>query len=103
VQAGLGEVREHHEHAAVDLAGADVLLAAGVDVDPRVGEDPLREQRLRQQHHLADREVAVAVERVLARSAVDGGRLEQLPAVEDRLRIDLRSALAGRADLEVQV
>ena len=42
-------------------------------------------------------------ERVLAGGAVDRGRLEQLPAVEDRLRVDARGAAAGRADLEQHV
>ena len=46
---------------------------------------------------------SLAEERVLALGAVDGGRLEQLPAVEDRLRVDARRALAGRADLEEHV
>ena len=100
----LGEVLERGEHAAVDLAGLDVLAAARVDLDPLVGEHALLEQRLRQQQDLADREVRVlAVEGVLARRAVDRGRLEQLPAVEDRLRVDARRAAAGRADLEVDV
>ena len=42
-------------------------------------------------------------ERVLAVGAVDRRRLEQLPAVEDRLRVDPRRAAAGRADREVDV
>ena len=45
----------------------------------------------------------VAEERVLALGAVDRGRLEQLPAVEDRLRVDARGAAAGRAELEEDV
>src|SRR4051812_28042418 len=103
LEARLGEVGEHDEHAAVDLAGGDVLAAARVDRDARVAQHALGEQRLREQHDLADREVAVAVEDVAALGAVDGGRLEQLPAVEERLRVDLRSALAGRLDLERDV
>ncbi len=42
-------------------------------------------------------------EGVLALGAVDRGRLEQLPAVEDRLRIDPRRAPPGRPDREVDV
>ena len=81
-------------------------LAARVDLDALVGEDALLEQRLGQEDDLADREavrLVVAVEDVLAGGAVDGGGLEQLPAVEDRLRIDPRRAAAGGADLEVDV
>ena len=44
-----------------------------------------------------------AEERVLAARAVERGRLEQLPAVEDRLRVDARRAAAGGADLEAHV
>ena len=40
---------------------------------------------------------------LLARRAVDRGRLEQLPAVEDRLGVDPRRAAAGGADLEEHV
>ena len=42
-------------------------------------------------------------ERVLARGAVDRGGLEQLPAVEDRLGVDLRRAAAGGLDREGDV
>ena len=44
-----------------------------------------------------------APERVLAGGAVDRGRLEQLPAVEDRLGVDLRRAAAGGPDREGDV
>ena len=73
-QAGLGQVLERREHAAVDLAGADVVAAALVYLDALVGEDALLEQRLRQQHDLTDRHRAglvLAVEHVAARGAVD--------------------------------
>ena len=45
----------------------------------------------------------LAVEHVLARGAVDRRGLQQLPAVEDRLRVDPRRTLARRADLEIDV
>src|SRR3954451_16812461 len=104
VEPGLREVLERREHAAVDLDALDVVATGRVDLDARVAQDARLEQRLRHQEVLADRECrAAAVEGVLAVRAVDGRRLEQLPAVEDRLRVVLRGALAGRADLEVQV
>src|SRR5205085_10014689 len=60
---------------------------------------------LAHQHDLADRGAADVRpgQRVGAAGTVDGGRLEQLPAVEDRLRVDPRRAAAGRLDLEVHV
>jgi hypothetical protein len=67
LQARLGQVRERREHAAVDLAGADVVTAAAVDLDALIRKHALLEQRLRQQHDLADRHSAglvVAVEDV---------------------------------------
>ena len=105
VEARVGEVLERGEHAAVDLAGLDVLAPARVDVHARVAQHTLLELLLRQQQHLADREVAAVlrVEGVLAGRAVDRRGLEELPAVEDRLGIDQRRALAGRADLEEHV
>src|SRR5262249_33746817 len=57
------------------------------------------------QQDLADRR-ALGVrteERVLAGRAVDRSRLEELPAVEDRLGVDARRAAAGRAALEQHV
>ena len=83
----------------------DVVAAAAVDVDARVGEHVALERLLAHQHDLADRgRLGVgAEERVALRGAVDRGRLEQLPAVEDRLRVDPRGAAAGRADLEAHV
>ena len=100
-----GEELERRQHAAVDLAGADVVAPAGVELDARVGEHVLDERFLAHQQDLADRGLlgVGAEERVLARGAVDRGRLEQLPAVEDRLRIDARGAAAGGADLEQHV
>ena len=46
---------------------------------------------------------SLAMQHVAAGGAVDRGGLEQLPAVQDRLGIDLRRAPAGRADREVDV
>ena len=62
------------------------------------------ERLLAHQQDLADRGLlgVLAEERVALRRAVDRGRLEQLPAVQDRLRVDPRRAAAGRADLEAQ-
>src|SRR4051812_17595339 len=105
LQAGGGEELERRKHAAVDRAGADVLAAAVVDRDALVGEHAAGERLLAHEHDLADARLvgSGAQQRVLAPGAVDLGRLEQLPAVEDRLRIDARGALAGRPDLEQQV
>ena len=105
LQAVAGEVKQGGQHAAVDLPRPDVALAAAVDVDPAVREHAPHELLLAQQQELADRRVRGVgpEERVLALGAVDGGRLEQLPAVEDRLRVDPRRAAAGRPDLEAQV
>jgi hypothetical protein len=63
------------------------------------------ERRLAHQQDLPDRRVlgVRAEERVAVRGAVDGGRLEELPAVEDRLGVDARGAASGGADLEQQV
>ena len=101
-EAALGQVLEHRQDAAVDLAGLDVLAAALVDLEARVGEHAALELLLRHQQDLADGR-AGALERVLAGGAVDRRRLEQLPAVEDRLRVDLRGAAAGGLDREVEV
>src|SRR6185312_14866607 len=105
LQAAGGEELERGEDAAVDLAGLDVAAAAVVDLDVRAAEDPLLQRLLAHQQDLADRRVlrGRAEERVLARGAVDRGRLEELPAVEDRLRIDARGVLARRTDLEEDV
>ncbi len=105
LEPGGDEELERGQHAAVDLAAADVRAPAAVDLDVRVGEDALRERLLAHQQDLADRRRlrVLADERVAAGGAVDRGRLEQLPAVEDRLRVDPRGAAAGRADLEQQV
>ena len=104
LEAGLGQVLERGEHAPVDLAGPDVVAAAGVELDALVGEHPALEQPLGPEQDLPDRGRAAlaAVEHVASRGAVDGGGLEQLPAVEDRLRIDQRGTAAGRADREVE-
>ena len=59
-----------------------------------------------QQQDLADREAVgavLAVEHVAPGGAVDGGGLEQLPAVEDGLGVDPRGAPAGGPDPELQV
>ena len=53
-EAAAGEVLQHRQDAAVDLAGADVVAAALVDLEPRVGEHPALELRLRHQQDLAD-------------------------------------------------
>jgi hypothetical protein len=53
-QAGLRQIGKRRERAPVDLARADVIAPAAVDLDPLVGEDALLEQRLRQQQDLAD-------------------------------------------------
>ena len=70
-----------------------------VDLHVRIREHAVLQLLLGHQQHLADRRVlgAGAEERIDAGGAVDGGGLEQLPAVEDRLGIDLRRVLAGRA------
>src|SRR5918993_974697 len=75
-------VIEPGQHAAVDLAGLDVLAPARVDRERRVSEDLLHQGRLRHQQDLADRRVVG--ERVFAGRAIDRGGLEQLPAIEDR-------------------
>ena len=105
LEARGGQELERGEHAAVDRAGADVAGAAGVDVDARVGEHVTAQRVLAHQQDLPERGAVgvVAEERVLALGAVDRGRLEQLPAVEDRLRVDARGAAAGRAQLEQDV
>ncbi len=104
-QAGVGEVCQRGQHAAVDLARADVRPPAVVDLDALVREHPLLQQGLRQEEDLADRHAVgpLAVEHVAARGAVDGGGLEQLPAVEDGLGVDLRRALARGPDGEVEM
>src|SRR4051812_2073583 len=105
LQTAGGEELERREDAAVDVSGLDVAPAAVVDLDVRAVEDPLLQRLLAHQQDLADRRVlrVGAEERVLAGRAVDRRGLEQLPAVEDRLRVDARGALAGRADLEQDV
>ncbi len=103
LEARVGEVLERGKHAPVDRAGADVLPAAGIDLDPLVVEHPALEQRLGHHQDLADRQVVAVAQGVLAVGAVDGRGLEQLPAVEDRLGVDPRSAAACGPDLEVEV
>src|SRR5829696_8712057 len=105
LQARGGEVLEGREHAPVDLARADVRGAAAVDADAGVVDDALDQRLLAHQQDLADRGRlgVLADERVLLGGAVDRGRLEQLPAVEDRLRVDARRAAAGGPDLEQHV
>ena len=105
-QARVREVGEACQHPPVDLAGADVVAPAVVHVDPLVAQHPLLELGLGHQQDLPDRVAAGAVagaQGVAARGAVDRGGLEQLPAVEDRLGVDPRRALARRADREVEV
>ena len=46
LQATGGEELERREHAAVDAPGLDVAPAAGVDLDARVVEHPLRELKV---------------------------------------------------------
>ena len=53
-QARRRQELERREHAAVDLAGADVVAAARVEVDVRVGQHPAGERLLRHQQDLAD-------------------------------------------------
>ena len=70
LQPGLGQVGQAGEHPAVDLARADVVAAALVDLDALVGEHAPLQQRLGQQQDLADREAVgllVAVEHVAVR------------------------------------
>src|SRR6185436_14006501 len=90
LQAAVGEELERGEHPAIDVARLYVAPAAAVDLDRGAVEDALLQRLLAHQQDLADRRVlrVRAEERVLAGGAVDGGRLEELPAVEDRLRID---------------
>jgi hypothetical protein len=68
-------------------------------------QDPLLELILAHQQDLADARVARAAteERVDPVGAVDRGRLQQLPSIEDRLGVDQRRVLAGRLDLEGQM
>ena len=68
---------------------------------PLVGQDPPLQRLLGEQQDAGAAEPRG--ERALALGAVDRRRLEQLPAVEDRLRVDPRRAAAGRADREVDV
>ena len=100
-EAFRAQVLEHREDAAVDLAGGDVFAAALVDREAVVGEDPRCSASLESSRTPAP--LRSRAERVLALGAVDRRRLEQLPAVEDRLRVDPRRAAAGRADREVDV
>ena len=55
VEAGGDEELERGQHAAVDRAGLDVLAAAVVDLDARVGEHALDQRLLAHQQDLADR------------------------------------------------
>jgi hypothetical protein len=105
LQAAGGQELHRGQHAAVDAAGLDVAPPALVDLDVGVVEHALLQGLLAHEQQLADRGLVGvrAEERVLARGAVDGGGLQQLPAVEDRLGVDQRGALAGRADLEQHV
>ena len=100
-EAFRAEVLEHREDAAVDLPLFDVFPAALVDVEALVGEHALLQRFLGEQQDAGAAQLLV--ERVLPLGAVDRGRFEQLPAVEDRLRVDPRRALARRADREVDV
>ena len=90
-QADLGQVGEQREHAAVDLAGLDVVAAAGVDLDALVGQHALLEHRLRQQQDLADRE-AVGVVAVAGRSCPTRGRSRSTRAASSR-----RGSASGRS------
>ena len=105
-QAAGGEELERREHAAVDPPSRG--CRAGRSRRSRCAgcsSTRLLELALAHQQDLADRRGlgVAAEERVLALGAVDRGGLEQLPAVEDRLRVDARGAAAGRADLEQHV
>ena len=104
-EAVVGQVLHRGQHPAVDLAGLDVVAAAAIDGEAGIGERLLSELGLRHQEVLDHaRGTARGLrERVLAGRAVERRRLEQLPAVQNRLRVDLRRALAGRLDREVQV
>ena len=95
-----GEELERGEHAPVDDAGEDVAPPARVDLDVRVGEDALGERVLAHEQDLADR---AAGQRARAARAEDVRRLQQPPALDERLGIDPRRALAGRADREAHV
>ena len=100
------EELERRQHAAVDHAGADVLAAAAVDLDARVREHvALTSWSLlisRTWPAVSLRRLAVAADDRAA-VAVDLRRVEQAPAVEDRLRVDARRAAAGGADLEPEM
>src|SRR4029077_19137297 len=100
-EAFRAQVLEDGEDAPVDLALFDVFAAALVDVEALVVQHPLGQCFLGEQQDPGAAELRV--ERVLALGAVDRGGFEQLPAVEDRLRVDPRSPFAGRADREVDV
>ena len=100
-EAFRAQVLEHREDAAVDLARFDVFATALVDVEAVVVQHPLRQRFLGEQQDPGAAQLRV--EGVLALGAVDRGRFEQLPAVEDRLRVDPRRAFARRADREVDV
>ena len=100
--AAADEVLEQRQDPAVDLPGLDVLAPALVDLEARVVEDALGELLLGEQQDLADR-VAVRRERVLVGHPVERRCLEQLPAVEDRLRVDRGRAAARGPDREVDV
>jgi hypothetical protein len=100
-EAALRQVLERRHHAAIDLARRDVLAAAGVDLDHRVRENLALDLRLRGEQDLAD--AGAVGEGVLAGGAVDRGRLEQLPAVENGLRVDRLRAAPGGGDREVEV
>ena len=88
LQAVGGEEDDHGEHAAVDDARLDVAAAAGVDLDALVVQDAALQVLLAHEQELADARVVRAAcrERAAVGGAVDRGRLEQLPPVEDRLR-----------------
>src|SRR6185436_7941107 len=86
-------------------AGRDVLAPALVDLEARVVEHDALELLLAHQQDLPGRGAGAVGrgERVRAVRAVDRRRLQQLPAVEDRLRVDLRGAAAGGAQRELDV
>src|SRR5439155_7642027 len=105
LQARGDEELDRREHAPVDLAAADVDAPALVDGHVRVGKHSPCQGVLGHQEDLADRRppVSRAEERVAAGRAVDRGRLEPLPAVEDRLVVDPGSAATGWPPEDVEV
>src|SRR5213593_4094028 len=105
LQAGGSQELERREHASIDLPRADVGTPAGVEVDARVRQDASCNRLLRHQQDLPDARPfrAGAEEWIPAGCPVDGSRLEQLPSVEDRLRVDSGGAAPGRPDREIEM